>query len=125
MERRCVRDDNSHKLGPYILPKLCGIVIQEYAALPEKSLTRPVVQPQQFKRPSTRKDPRCVCTNDKTLQNAASLALGVTRKQLRNRLGYFHSHIIMLHQIILLTRLKSPRACLKIKTQRSWQSSLT
>ena len=64
MKRRRVRDNNSHKLSPYVLSKFRSIVIQEHAALPQESLARPVIESQQFKRPTARNDTRRVCAND-------------------------------------------------------------
>ena len=97
MKRRRVRDNNSHKLSPYVLSKFRSVVIQKDPALPKECFPGPVVEPQQFKRAATRNDTRRVCANDKPLQNAACPALRVARQELRNRLRYFHVHNVILN----------------------------
>jgi hypothetical protein len=67
MKGRCVRDDNSHKSGPYVLSKFRRVVIQKHPALPKKGFTRPMIKPKQFKRPPARNDTRRVCADDKSL----------------------------------------------------------
>jgi hypothetical protein len=52
MKRRRVRDDNSHKLSPYVLSKFRRVVIQKHPAFSKKCFPGPMAEPQQFKRAS-------------------------------------------------------------------------
>lgn len=107
MKRRCIRNYHSHRLGPYVVLKFGGVVIEKDSTLSEKCLTGPMIETKQFERTTARNNPSRIGANDKSFQNTPSTALRLRGQKLRNGHGYFHVHPFILSRQEFLATLKS------------------